>query len=614
MYILSEDEAGEEVKTELDSKCYKVKYADNVNAGEASITVTGIEEEGYCEDFTVNFTISPKSLNDAQFKLTFDKTYYNGNDKKPIVTVVSDKATLVKYKDFKVTYSNYVEIGTGTALVTGINNYTGTKKLTFKIVLKEPNLTTSAAYNSVTVKWNTVAGATKYSVQRSLSKNSGFKTIKEIKDGKTVKYVDKDVTFNKTYYYRIIAHSDKGSSYSKSKVVSCRVRPAKVGGVTIKRASYNSLKISWNKVAGATGYRVYRSLSEDGTYEKVGEVKAGKTLAYTDKNLVCGRTYYYHVRAYRTVNNTKYYGLYSDTVCLNTKPAKASWNTSSISYDATSVSLKWKKAAGAAGYQIYRSTEKDGEYKLVKTISKASTTSWKNTGLTKSQRYYYKVRAYRKCDGETIYGAFSDVYTREIAGWRYSTYDGKKVKYYYNAKGQKVKDVRNIIGKQDSYEIRVNKSKCAITIYAKDGDNGYIIPVVAFICSTGAKTPVKTVKTPQKLRWATLMGPSYGQWSTRISGSYLFHSVTYSSRNNNTLSVSAYNKLGTMCSHGCVRLTAGDAKWMYDNCPKGTTVTIYNSSKPGPLGKPKAYKLPSWHRWDPTDPTAKSKCKSRGCH
>ena len=65
-----------------------------------------------------------------------------------------------------------------------------------------------------------------------------------------------------------------------------------------------------------------------------------------------------------------------------------------------------------------------------------------------------------------------------------------------------------------------------------------------------------------------------------------------------------YNQLGTVCSHGCVRLTVADAKWIYDNCPLGTTVSIYNASSL-PVPKPSApwLDISSPNRgWDPTDP------------
>lgn len=200
---------------------------------------------------------------------------------------------------------------------------------------------------------------------------------------------------------------------------------------------------------------------------------------------------------------------------------------------------------------------------------------------------------------------------RPVAHWKYV--GGYKL--YYDANGKLVKDVSKIIGKQSSYWIKVNKKKNVVTVYAKDGNNGYIIPVKAFICSGGTGTPTGTFSTSEKYRWKVLMGPSWGQWSTRITGSILFHSVYYNSpNNNNTLSVSAYNKLGTTASHGCIRLTAGDAKWIYDNCKIGTKVTIYNSNNPGPFGKPTAYKLSSKHTWDPTDPNMAYKCKKKGCH
>lgn len=151
-----------------------------------------------------------------------------------------------------------------------------------------------------------------------------------------------------------------------------------------------------------------------------------------------------------------------------------------------------------------------------------------------------------------------------------------------------------------TYQIKVNKQQNCVTIYKLDG--GKYKPIKALICSTGWATKPGTYSLGAKMRWHTLDGPCYGQYCTRIYGGVLFHSVWYTSPNNPaTLSVSSYNKLGTTASHGCVRLTVEGAKWIYDNVPSGTPVTIYNSSDPGPLGKPAAIKLPYSVRWDPTD-------------
>jgi lipoprotein-anchoring transpeptidase ErfK/SrfK len=191
---------------------------------------------------------------------------------------------------------------------------------------------------------------------------------------------------------------------------------------------------------------------------------------------------------------------------------------------------------------------------------------------------------------------------------------GKKVKLFYASDGSQIQDAQKIVGSGVTYQLYVNRGKNMVTAYVKDGS--CYIPVKAFICSTGgSNTPLGTFSTKAKYRWHELMGPCWGQWCTRIHGGVLFHSVYYSTINDNqTLSVSAYNKLGTTASHGCVRLTAASAKWIYDNCPTGATVVIYEKSGYEPLKKPTAYKLSASHRWDPTDPNMAYKCKQNGCH
>ena len=149
---------------------------------------------------------------------------------------------------------------------------------------------------------------------------------------------------------------------------------------------------------------------------------------------------------------------------------------------------------------------------------------------------------------------------------------------------------------KDTYEIRVNKQESCITIY-KDG-----VPIKAMTCSPGDATPVGTFYLAGKWRWNALMGGVQGQYCSQIQGDFLFHSVLYNKTNPRTLIPSSYNNLGKRVSHGCVRLQVIDAKWIFDNCPRGTKITIYNSSDPGPLGKPALQKIPGSQTWDPTDP------------
>ena len=186
-----------------------------------------------------------------------------------------------------------------------------------------------------------------------------------------------------------------------------------------------------------------------------------------------------------------------------------------------------------------------------------------------------------------------------VTGWQYI--DG--LKFYFTERGALVMDVDPLIGKQSSYQLRVNKELNCLTVYAKDGDNGYILPVKSMLTSVGDDTPVGTFRTPEKYRWRFMVNETYTQYATRITQGFLFHSITYETTKEDTLITSGYNLLGVTRSLGCVRLNAWNAKWVYDNCSLGTEVVIYNdASAPGPFFKPYQVWIPADQKYDPTDP------------
>ena len=193
-------------------------------------------------------------------------------------------------------------------------------------------------------------------------------------------------------------------------------------------------------------------------------------------------------------------------------------------------------------------------------------------------------------------------------GWNYIG----GYKYYFGKDSgcldQNVAD--RLSSKQKDYQIHINRKKCKITIFAKDGDKGYKIPVMAMTCSVGlakTATPTGTFHTMSKARWAALMNDSYGQYCTRITGSVLFHSVAGYNKTSYNLSYKDYNKLGKPASHGCVRLCVRDAKWIYDNCKLKTTVHINDKDDGCKFDKPKTIKIKASQHYDPTDPAVKKK-------
>ena len=189
-----------------------------------------------------------------------------------------------------------------------------------------------------------------------------------------------------------------------------------------------------------------------------------------------------------------------------------------------------------------------------------------------------------------------------LSGWKYVG----GLKYYFNPKNNKLsQDVRKRV--KGPYRATINRSKNVVVIYARDGAKGYTIPVKVFTCSVGREgtpTPTGRFNTSAKYRWKSLMGPSWGQYATRIVGGILFHSVSGPNKSIYSLPAAQYNLLGGPASAGCVRLTVRDAKWIYDNCQLGMQVTISDTAYV-PFDKPKPARIPASQNWDPTDPAVK---------
>ncbi|MBR6403113.1 MAG: DUF4832 domain-containing protein [Eubacterium sp.] len=75
----------------------------------------------------------------------------------------------------------------------------------------------------------------------------------------------------------------------------------------------------------------------------------------------------------------------------------------------STVTLKWKKVKNADGYKVYRSVKKSAGYKAVATCKSVNKTSVKIKGLKSNKVYYFKVRAYDKVDGKTVFSKFSKI-------------------------------------------------------------------------------------------------------------------------------------------------------------------------------------------------------------
>lgn len=172
---------------------------------------------------------------------------------------------------------------------------------------------TSNSYNSIKLTWNkTVNGANGYAVYRSTSKDGKYTLRKTITSKNTIEFTDTGLDTNTTYYYKVRAYrmiADKKKYGSYSEIVCAKPVLSKTK-ITVSSKSKKAT-IKWNKVLGASGYKVYSATSSDGTYSLKKTITSINTLSYTNTNLVSGKTYYYKVRAYRNVNGKVVYGPYS---------------------------------------------------------------------------------------------------------------------------------------------------------------------------------------------------------------------------------------------------------------------------------------------------------------
>ena len=129
------------------------------------------------------------------------------------------------------------------------------------------------------------------------------------------------------------------------------------------------------------------------------------------------------------------------------------------------------------------------------------------------------------------------------------------------------------------YVLKVSVADQRVYAYAPDRNGEYTDLVRTMKCSTGRKsTPTPTgtfTDTCPGARWHYFKKfDCWAQYAFYIEGDIMFHSVLYNQKEGK-VSRSSVNHLGSRASHGCVRLSVDDAKWIWNNCPANTTVIIH---------------------------------------
>ena len=159
-----------------------------------------------------------------------------------------------------------------------------------------------------------------------------------------------------------------------------------------------SLKITWGAVPLATGYVLERATSATGTYRAV---YTGSLTTFTNTGLTAGTVYHYRVRATCTIGVTAYISSTSASKAGVPLPGLSITLTEAVS--ATSIKVTYSTATGLTGYQVYRSDALAGTYDP---MYSGTATTFTDASLVAGRTYYYKVRAYMKIDSSIYYGPF----------------------------------------------------------------------------------------------------------------------------------------------------------------------------------------------------------------
>ena len=357
---------------------FTVSYSSNVNAGTATVTITG--KGNYSGSIKKQFTITPADFSGFSAELSADTVTYTGSAQKPGATVKSGDKVLVSGTDFTVSYSNNTNTGTAKATIKGKGNYSGTITKEFTITPADiSQLTASLSadifrYNgaeqkpSVTVKSGdkTLVPDTDFTVSYSDNIDVGTATVNITGQGNYTGSMTRTFTITNARIPAVITAKNVTLNQSTKKT---SVFTAETDGkITLKSSNSKIVKVSGTKIIPVAPGKVTLTITaaRGQDYEK-----ASKKISVTVRPLT----------------------------------------TSKLSLKSTAkkqATVSWTAAKSISRYQIYYSQRSDMKNaKHITAKSSAKSAVLKN--LTSKKKYYVRIRTYKTVSGKKYYSTWSSV-------------------------------------------------------------------------------------------------------------------------------------------------------------------------------------------------------------
>ncbi|RKP44493.1 hypothetical protein D7Z26_26650 [Cohnella endophytica] len=256
---------------------------------------------------------------------------------------------------------------------------------------------TASGTAAIDLSWAASSDATGYNVYRSATQNGTYTLLNTTAPVTGTSYSDTGLTDDTMYYYKITAVNAAGESAQTSDVSAKTDKalsaPNTPTGLQASASGTASIDLNWAASNDATGYNVYRSATQNGTYTLLNTTAPVTGTSYSDTGLTDDTMYYYKITAVNAAGESAQ----TSNVSAKTDKALSAPNTptglQASASGTASIDLSWAASSDATGYNVYRSATQNGAYTLRNTTAPVTGTSYSDTGLTDDTTYYYMITA-----------------------------------------------------------------------------------------------------------------------------------------------------------------------------------------------------------------------------
>ncbi len=251
---------------------------------------------------------------------------------------------------------------------------------------------------------------TAYRIERSPDGIAGWSEIGSVPTNQSG-YQDTGVTCGATYFYRVRAYRSTDDSYSNYSNTASAVTPVCTitapSGLIASGVSQTQINLGWSDHSpDETAFRIERSPDGSTGWSEINTVGANQT-GYQDTSVVCGTTYFYRVRAYRSGDSA--HSAYSNTASASTTacpPPTAPSGLTASGVSQTQIDLSWiDNSSNETGFQIERSPNGINGWTEIGSAA-AGEALYHDMDVTCATPYFYRVRAYRSTDSQ--YSGYSN--------------------------------------------------------------------------------------------------------------------------------------------------------------------------------------------------------------